>query len=42
MLKLSLKYSEMYKPEERTLGSGYSEINGNLDNQLSAQIEWDL
>ena len=42
MLKLSLKYSEMYKPEERTLGSGYTEINGNLDNQLSAQIEWDL
>ena len=42
MMKLSLKYSEIYKPAEKTLGSGYSEIIGNFDNQISAQIELDL
>ena len=42
MLRLSVKYSEIYKPAEKSLGSGYTEINGNFDNQLSAQIEWDL
>ena len=42
MIKISFKYSEIYKPAERSLGSGYNEINGNFDNQLSAQIEWDL
>ncbi len=42
MLKLSVKYSEIYKPAEKFLGSGYTEINGNFDNQISAQFEWDL
>ena len=42
MLKLSLKYSEIYKPAQKTLGSGYSEIIGNFDNQISAQIELDI
>ncbi len=39
-LDLSLKYSEMHKPFEKTLGSGYSEIIGNLDNRLSFQIDF--
>jgi hypothetical protein len=41
-LKLSLKYSEIYKPAEKTLGSGYSEIIGNFDNQISLQIDFKL
>lgn len=36
---LNLKYSETYKPRERNLGSGSSEIEGNLDNRLSLQID---
>jgi hypothetical protein len=38
-LRLSLKYSELFKPNERILGSGDSEIQGNLDNQLSLQLD---
>jgi hypothetical protein len=41
-LKLSLKYSEIYKPAEKSLGSGYSEITGNFDNQISLQIDFNL
>ena len=41
-INLSLKYSELYKPYERTLGSSYNEINGNLDNRVSLQIDWRL
>jgi len=36
---LSCKYSETYKPKEKTLGSGYSEINGNLDNRINLQLD---
>jgi len=39
---LSLKYSELYQPFEKTLGSGYTEINGNLNNVLSFQLEFNL
>ncbi|MGA7838667.1 MAG: hypothetical protein WB996_11910, partial [Ignavibacteriaceae bacterium] len=35
----SVKYSETYKPDEKTIGSGYSKINGNLDNRVSVQLE---
>ena len=38
-IALSIKYSETYKPKEKTLGSGYSEINGNLDNRVSLQLD---
>jgi hypothetical protein len=38
-LALSCKYSETYKPKERTLGSGDSEINGNLDNRINLQLD---
>lgn len=41
-LSLFLKYSELYKPNEKNLGSGYNEITGNLDNRLSLQIDWKL
>lgn len=39
MFTLSFKYSELFKPEEKTLGSGYSEISGNFDNRISLQVE---
>jgi hypothetical protein len=38
-ISLSAKYSETYKPLEKTLGSGYSEINNNVDNKISFQAE---
>ena len=38
-ISISAKYSEMYKPDERTLGSGLSEINTNIDNKFSFQID---
>lgn len=38
-LLFSIKYSETYKPFEKSLGSGYSEINGNLDNRLGLQLD---
>ncbi len=38
-ITISMKYSELYEPEERTLGSGYSEINSNLDNSLNLQLD---
>lgn len=36
----SLKYSETYKPDEDIIGSGLNEINGNLDNYISFQIDF--
>jgi hypothetical protein len=36
---LSLKYSETLKPFEKSIGSGYQEINGNLDNRISLQLD---
>ncbi len=36
---LSCKYSETYKPNEKYLSSGYSQINGNLDNNFCLQID---
>ncbi len=41
-LKLSLKYSELVKPEERILSSGNNEIEGNLDNRISFQLDYTL
>ncbi len=38
-LELSLKYSETYKPFEKSTGSGYSALPSNLDNSLSLQVE---
>ncbi|MCB0742701.1 MAG: helix-hairpin-helix domain-containing protein [Ignavibacteriae bacterium] len=35
-----LKYSETYKPNIKGSGSGYAEINGNLDNKISAQFDY--
>ncbi len=36
---LSCKYSETYKPDEKYLSSGYSQINGNLDNNFILEID---
>lgn len=41
-LTLSCKYSETFKPVEKSLSSGDSEIPGNLDNRLSLQIDFNL
>lgn len=41
-LNLSLKYSELFKPNERTLGSGDSEIPGNIDNRINFQIDFNF
>jgi competence ComEA-like helix-hairpin-helix protein len=38
-LTISGKYSETYKPYEKNLGTGYSEIFGNIDNRVSFQID---
>ncbi len=40
-LKLSLKYAELIKPDEGTLSSGNNEINGNLDNRISLQLDFE-
>jgi hypothetical protein len=37
---LGLKYSETYKPHLKSLGSGNSEIPGNLDNRLNVQLDY--
>jgi len=37
---LSVKYSELYKPNEAFLGSSYNLIEGNLDNKFSFQIDY--
>lgn len=39
-LSLSMKYSELIKPNEKTLGSGDTEIKGNVDNRLSFQLDF--
>jgi hypothetical protein len=41
-LTVSAKYSEIYKPKENTMSSGVNEIEGNLDNRLSIQIDVNL
>ncbi|KAF0152088.1 MAG: hypothetical protein FD143_1382 [Ignavibacteria bacterium] len=38
----SAKYSELYKPNEKFLGSGSSFIPSNLDNRLSLQMDYAL
>lgn len=36
---ISFKYAETYKPLEKSLGTGNSRINGNLDNRLGFQLD---
>ncbi|MCX6149357.1 MAG: helix-hairpin-helix domain-containing protein [Ignavibacteriales bacterium] len=40
LITISIKYSETTKPNEKTLGSGYSEIQGNLDNRINLQLDF--
>lgn len=39
-LSLSIKYSELIKPNEKSLGSGDTFINSNVDNRLSFQLDF--
>jgi len=39
LITLSLKYSETYKPGENTISSGLNEIDNNVDNRLSFQVD---
>ncbi|MCX7797441.1 MAG: helix-hairpin-helix domain-containing protein [Melioribacter sp.] len=41
-LILSIKYSELFKPTEKIIGSGYNEIKGNLNNDISFQVDYQL
>ncbi len=41
-LSFSAKYSELFKPVEKNLSSGDTEIQGNLDNRLSFQMDFQL
>ena len=42
ILTVSAKYSETYKPANKSLGSGDSSIPGNLDNIVSLQLDLNL
>lgn len=39
-LYISAKFSELYKPNEISLGSGNNLIDGNINNKLSIQIDY--
>ncbi|NNG27373.1 MAG: hypothetical protein HKM87_07595, partial [Ignavibacteriaceae bacterium] len=39
---LSLKFSETYKPRAKTISSGNNEIEGNIDNRVSFQLDVNL
>lgn len=39
IVTISCKYSETYKPKEKFLSSGLLEIEGNLDNRFSLQLD---
>ena len=39
ILTISCKYSETFKPKENSLGTGLLEIEGNLDNRFSLQLD---
>ena len=41
-ITLSFKYSETYKPAEKSIGSGENIIPGNLDNILALQLDVNL
>lgn len=38
-VEISCKYSYLFEPGEKNLGSGYSQIDGNSDNRLGIQID---
>jgi hypothetical protein len=41
-IAVSCKYSELYKPREKSLYTGDEEITGNLDNRLSMQLDFNF
>lgn len=38
--KLSVKYAETFRPDESSLGSGVMEIEGNVDNRITLQLDY--
>ena len=42
MFTFSLKFSETYKPNAKTISSGNNEIEGNIDNRVSFQLDVNL
>ena len=42
LFTISAKYSETYKPKEKSLSSGNNTIDGNVDNRFSIQIDLGL
>ena len=42
LFTISAKYSETYKPKEKSLSAGNNTINGNVDNRFSIQIDLSL
>jgi len=42
MFTLSLKFSETYKPKAKIISSGNNEIEGNIDNRVSIQLDVNL
>jgi len=42
MFTLSLKFAETYKPKAQTISSGNNEIEGNIDNRVSFQLDVNL
>ena len=41
-LSLSFKYSETYKPKATSIGTGYQEIDGNMDNRVGFQLDFNF
>ena len=41
-MALSLKYSETYKPREKSIGTGFNEIPLNLSNALGLQLDLNI
>ena len=41
-LSFSFKYSETYRPKAISLGTGYQMIEGNIDNRVGFQLDFNL
>ncbi len=41
-LRISARYSETYKPNVKSFGSGLSEVKGNVNNRFSLQLDIEL
>jgi len=41
-LSFSFKFSELYKPDEESIGSGFNEIRGNSEKRFNLQLDYTL